>query len=281
MVSAVNYRYSVTIAVLVCALLLCSPAEAQGWVAAAWAECPTGQSITRFEGRWRVPPSPSHSKPKGHFEMYSPWIGLENTGGVNLYQPVLEWHGAENRWRILSAYFESFPFRFNTSQFVESHSGHVIHGVMKAVTSPQNASYTKYIVEAYDETAGTKSVLDPTWPRQPGYGKYSTAFVVFEKQWPCDYYPPSKRLLFYDLALECDGVPVTPVWKEWKQKAPWCGFQAIPKSSTEVLITWNTTRSTLVSTRSADAHALKTCGVSLKSFRTKSRSLVKACAIES
>lgn len=72
--------------------------------------------------------------------------------------------------------------------------------------------------------------------------KYTLPYVVYEKLFPCKDYPPSGKVTFRDIIVECDHKDCTQeiVWSP-KIKDANCDMKAvIDKASNEISITWDT-----------------------------------------
>jgi hypothetical protein len=71
--------------------------------------------------------------------------------------------------------------------------------------------------------------------------KYVLPYVVYEKTFPCNTYPPDGVVKFTNISIECDGTDCTKgVTWESKVKDANCNFKANILSPTEISITWDT-----------------------------------------
>ena len=69
--------------------------------------------------------------------------------------------------------------------------------------------------------------------------KFTVPYVVYEKTFPCQYYPPDENVTFYDIVSECDGVACDIKW-ESRVKDANCDMKANINDDGTISITWNT-----------------------------------------
>ena len=218
-------------------LTLQLPVDAQdpasSWLVYAETQCPEGQTVTRFEGKWKVGPTPMPS-----FTYYTPWIGIETSDNMNLLQPVNPWDG--RHWTAYAEYFQWSPVNNINSEIYHVPADSVLVGTVTAT-----ADY-KYEVRIKDLASGIESSqLRKVQKDNAGnYKNYTRFYVVYEHHASsCNLYPSSQEQIFYDLTVECDGNVVSnPAWSA-RSKQPICDFQSSILNSSAVKITWSTTSS--------------------------------------
>lgn len=202
-----------------------------GWLSYATATCPAGTRITKWEGKWKVGPTPQQS-----FAFYSPWIGMDTTDNLNLLQPVNPWLGSS--WNFYTEYFQWQPTSNSNSQQMSTSAGHILHG---SVTWNGDQTYT---ILQRDTTSGTSS--SQTQKVQRGsdgqHKNYTILYVVYEKVASCGDYPPNGEITFFDLYAECNGSPLTPSWTT-SYVEDVCDFRAHVVNSTAIKMTWDTSSS--------------------------------------
>eukprot|EP01012_Entosiphon_sulcatum_P052037 TRINITY_DN71494_c0_g1_i1.p1 TRINITY_DN71494_c0_g1~~TRINITY_DN71494_c0_g1_i1.p1 ORF type:complete len:239 (+),score=37.97 TRINITY_DN71494_c0_g1_i1:23-718(+) len=190
------------LAILAVALGVVAQDPAPGWLGYAKATGPANSVLTYIEAKWKVGQNPRRT---GAF--FSPWFGIETSDNLNLIQPVNPW--VENHWEIYNEYFQWVPEHNENSASHVVKPGDVLFG---SVTFDQNKQ--AYTMVHSDLTTGWN--VTTTIPVQRtlsgAYKKYTIAYFVFEKEAPCDCYPPDGSVTFYDIKIQYDGQTVSPTW---------------------------------------------------------------------
>lgn len=213
---------------------------APGWMAYAKAELPEGAIINTMSMKWRNLDNPSKG---GAF--YSPWYGMDPSDNLNLIQPVNPWLGSS--WVIYCEYFQWSPeHNVNTDQ-VPTKPGDLIHGTI-TYNGDSASSYTMK-----NENVATGQTTQAVIPIQNGPDgkpkKFDLPYIVFEKVWPCEYYPPNDAVTFFDIDVSIkmpDGSiqkNFQPQWSSHVMDAN-CGMKAVVHNATAVSITWDSSGNT-------------------------------------
>jgi len=202
----------------------------QGWMAYARAECPAGTRLTKFTANWDVGAQPQASE-----AFYSPWFGTDPADNLNLLQPVNPWLG--NQWVIYTENFNWSPESNYNSPQQPTSAGHTLLGEIKF----NGEQAQTYLIKQTDTTSGVSS--QQTRPVQKNwdgsYKNFTILYIVYEKVWPCQYYPPDGKVTFKNIVVECNDAPFTPTWTTHHVDQN-CDMEAHVESPTQVSITWNT-----------------------------------------
>ena len=172
-------------------LLTSAQDPADGWMAYAVGSIPsTYERITRLEMTWTVGQTPSPSD-----AFFSPWFGMDPDDNLNLIQPVNPW--TSESWSMYTEYYQWSPEDNSNSDEYSVSAGQTLHGSL--VYSAASDSYT--LKQTVVETGDTSSQIVKC---QSGK-KYNIPYVVYEKTFPCNTYPPDQIVTFRNIIIECDG----------------------------------------------------------------------------
>ena len=105
--------------------------------------------------------------------------------------------------------------------------------------NPSNQSYTMFHSDLNDNWNVTTVI--PVQQENSQYKNYTLAYFVFEKRWPCSYYPVNQNATFFDIKIEYDNQPVTPTWTT-SYVTDICNCRAQVLSSDSIQITWTTSQ---------------------------------------
>lgn len=218
-------KLALTIAALATTAVAQDPAT--GWMAYAVGTVPEGtERITRMEMTWQVGQAPEPSE-----AFFSPWFGMDPADNLNLIQPVNPWLG--NGWAMYTEYFQWSPEDNSNSPQQSVEAGQHLKGSL--VYNMNSDSY--FLNQTILET-GVSSTQ--TVKCQNGK-KFTLPYVVYEKVFPCNSYPPDGIVTFNDIVVECDAKDCTKNVKwESKVKNPNCNMKANIISPTSISITWDT-----------------------------------------
>jgi hypothetical protein len=200
---------------------------ADGWMAYAVGAVPAGtERITRLEMTWNV-----GANAKISTAFYSPWFGMDPADNLNLIQPVNPWSGSA--WSMYTEYYQWSPTHNSNSKSFPVTSGQTLHGSL--LYDAGTDSYT--LSQTIMQTGTTSSQIVKC---QNGK-KFTIPYVVYEKVFPCKYYPPDQIVSFTNIIAECDGVDCTDdiVWTA-AVKDPNCDMQAVIVNQHNISITWST-----------------------------------------
>lgn len=214
---------------IVCVSLVAAQDPPQGWLAYATAQCPTGTKLTKMTANWNVLSAPQQS-----MAFYSPWFGSDTSDNMNLIQPVNPWLG--NEWVVYTEYYQWSPTYNSNSQMRSASPGDLLLGELKY----NGDSAQSYEIHQADLTNGRNSSQTVNVQRnsEGKHKNYTILYIVFEKVWPCQYYPPDQKVTFKNIYVECDGAPFSPTWTTHHVDQA-CDFEAHVVSPSEVTITWN------------------------------------------
>eukprot|EP00466_Bigelowiella_natans_P013139 jgi/Bigna1/87444/estExt_fgenesh1_pg.C_200141 len=197
----------------------------QGWMAYMQGTIPGGvERITKLSMKWKVGESAASS-----MVFYSPWFGLGSNDGLSLIQLLNPWLG--NQWTMFTEYIQLDPdHRQNSDQYTVK-SGQIIEGTLE-----YNAETDSYLVS--ERNTETGQISSQVVPCQDGT-QYRTPYVVYEKTFACNCYPPDEILTFYDIYAECDGTDCTNEI-EWTPRImdSNCRMKAQFQDQTSISITW-------------------------------------------
>jgi len=203
---------------------------AKGWLGYATGVNPGGGRITFIEAYWKCGATPARSS-----SFFSPWFGIETSDNLNLLQPVNPWTGSE--WQIYNEYFQWVPTHNENSASHAVKAGDVLYG---SVTL--NAATNSYVLFHKDETDGWNvSTTIPIQQKNGEYKNYTIVYVVYEKDAPCQDYPPDGEVTFYNIKVEYEGKDVTNTMK-WTTAYvdDVCNNRAHVLNQSAIQITWNT-----------------------------------------
>ena len=178
---------------LLASLMLLTSAQdpADGWMAYAVGAIPSNfERITRLEMTWTVGKNPTPSN-----SFFSPWFGMDPADNLNLIQPVNPW--TSDSWSMYTEYYQWSPTHNSNSKEYSVNAGQTLHGALVYDSSKDSYTLTQKIVE----TGKTSSQVVKC---QNGK-KFTIPYVVYEKTFPCNTYPPDQIVTFRDIIVECDG----------------------------------------------------------------------------
>jgi len=200
---------------------------APGWMAYAVGSLPEGvDRITKLTMKWKVGEEPSHSR-----AFFSPWFGMDPSDNLNLIQPVNPWLGSQ--WAMYTEYFQWSPEHNSNSRQQSVEAGQTLAGSLVYDESTDSYELSQTVVETGVSSSQTVKC-------QSGK-KYTVPYVVYEKTFPCQYYPPDEKVTFTDIYVECDGKDCTDdvKWEPMVKDAN-CNMQANIEDSKTISITWDT-----------------------------------------
>ena len=203
---------------------------AQGWMAYARAECPSGTRLTKMTANWNVGANPPASQ-----AFFSPWFGIDPADNLNLLQPVNPWLG--DQWVIYTENFNWSPQSNYNSPQQPTSAGHTLEGEIKF----NGESAQTYLIKQTDTTTGVSSQQTRPVQQLPNgeFKNFTILYAVMEKVWPCQYYPPDNKVTFSNIYVECNGEQYTPTWTTHHVDQN-CDMEAHVVSPSEVSITWDT-----------------------------------------
>jgi len=219
------------ISLVVLGCLVAQPTYAQdpapGWMAYAVGSVPQGvERITKLTMKWKVGAQPQYSR-----AFFSPWFGMDPADNLNLIQPVNPWLGSQ--WTMYTEYFQWSPEHNSNSRQYSVQPGQTLKGSLVY----DSASDSYELAQTVLETGETSSQVVKC---QEGK-KYTVPYVVYEKTFPCQYYPPDEHVDFTEIYVECDGKECSDDIKwEPRVKDSNCEMKAVIKDSNTISITWNT-----------------------------------------
>lgn len=203
---------------------------ANGWMAYAVGDISStgAERITRLEMTWAVSESPARSR-----AFFAPWFGMDPADNLNLIQPVNPWGG--DSWSMYTEYFQWRPTHNSNSRQEAVKAGQHLHGSLIYDESTDSYTLTQEVVET-----GSKS--SQVVKCQSGK-KYVLPYVVYEKAFPCQDYPPDGIVTFTDIVAECDGKDCVKdiKWEAKNEDNKHCGMMAhISGDNNNISITWDT-----------------------------------------
>ena len=215
--------------------LACSTAlaadPATGWMAYAVGAPPTGvERITRLEMTWKAGAEPKHHL----FAFFAPWFGMDPADNLNLIQPVNPWGGSA--WSIYTEYFQWKPTHNSNSKSVAVAAGDVLHGTLLYDNSTDSYTLSHEHVQSGETSTQVVKCQDGK--------KFTVPYVVYEKAFPCNRYPPDEIVTFYDIKVECDyrDCASEMLWEAKNFDNKHCDMQAhIAPGNQNISITWDTT----------------------------------------
>lgn len=207
----------------------CAQDPANGWLAYAVGEVPAGtERITRLEMTWKVGQNPKRGN-----AFFSPWFGMDPQDNLNLIQPVNPWVG--DGWQMYTEYFQWSPEHNSNSAARNVQAGQTLHGSL--VYNEASDAYT--LTHTVAETGAKSSQVVKC---QQGK-KFSLPYVVYEKAFPCSYYPPDEIVTFTNIVAECDGKDCASQikWSAKNKDNHHCNMAAhIAPGNEKISITWDT-----------------------------------------
>lgn len=219
--------YCVVFVVLAVLSVALAQDPAGGWMAYAVGEVPNGvERITKLEMTWTVGAEPKKSR-----AFFSPWFGMDPSDNLNLIQPVNPW--TRSSWAMYTEYYQWSPTHNSNSDQYTVKSGQTLKGSLVYDAATDSYTLSQTIVETGQTSSQVVKAQDGK--------KYNLPYIVYEKTFPCDTYPPDEKVTFRDIVIECDGKPCTNDVK-WaaKVKDANCDMKANIESPTQISITWNT-----------------------------------------
>jgi len=162
---------------------------------------------------------------------YSPWFGMDPADNLNLIQPVNPWLGSN--WNMYTEYYEWDNGYNSNSDNYNVNAGQTLHGVLTYLPATDSYNLSQTNVE-------TQQMSQQMVQCENGK-KFVIPYFVYEKTWPCQYYPPDQIVTFRDIIIECDGKPCTSriQWSA-QVKDSNCNMAAHIINSTTITITWST-----------------------------------------
>merc|ERR1711904_177624 len=110
---------------------------------------------------------------------------MDPADNLNLLQPVNPWTG---QWEMYTEYFQWRPTHNSNSQQHSVKAGQTLHGAITYNEGDDSYEVTQTIVET-----GVKS--SQTVKCQSGK-KFTIPYVVYEKTFQCNAYPPDGKVTF-------------------------------------------------------------------------------------
>jgi len=194
-----------------------------GWI--VWGES-MGTSYSSFNGGWAVPSAPSSSNSQTVFF----FTGLEDAGGDEIIQPVLQWGPSEagggSYWSVASWWVTSTGQALY-STLTQCNAGDSIWGTMKETN---NGSWTisTYINNANPTVLSVQNVAPQTM---------ATVTLEAYSIISCGDYPTSGTITFTNLAIDDQGNPVQPSWQPVTEYTN-CNEQVSVSSPAQVTLTY-------------------------------------------
>lgn len=202
---------------------------ANGWMAYAVGQVPAGtERITKLEMTWKV-----GANPKRGNAFFSPWFGMDPSDNDNLIQPVNPWGGSS--WSMYTEYFQWRPVHNSNSAQHSVEAGQTLHGSLEYDAAGDSYTLTQKVVE----TGATSSQV----VKCQNDKKFTIPYVVYEKAFPCAYYPPDEVVTFNVVTAECDGKDCVAdiKWAAKNYDNQHCGMQAhVSDNNQQISITWDT-----------------------------------------
>ena len=177
---------------------------AHGWMSYAVGDISStgADRITRLEMKWKVNNYPK----KRSSAFFSPWFGMDTRDNKNLIQPVSPYFGyshdadtvypLEGAYAAYTEYYQWQPTHNKNSEMISATPGNVLHGSL--VYTKNTDSYVLVIMNLATGDS-TQQIV-----KAQNNKKYTIPYVVYEKTWPCDEYPPDELISFHDIVIECD-----------------------------------------------------------------------------
>jgi len=241
--AAPRFKGSTGSARTVCALGMITVVAAQdparGWMAYAVGSIPSQyERITRMEMTWTVS---ADARPSRAF--YSPWFGMDPADNLNLLQPVNPWGGQS--WSMYTQYNQYNPGRARVSKERSVEQGQMLRGSIEWDPSSDAYIISQTILETGVSSSQRIEAQD--------HKKFTVPYIVYEKTWPCENYPPDGKVTFRDILVECDGDDCTElvVWQPEVEDDN-CDMKAVIHSNHQISIVWDTSLPSKYDNRSWD-----------------------------
>jgi len=206
---------------------------AEGWMGYAAGTNPGNGKILYMEAKWKVG---ADAPASGAF--YSPWFGIESADNLNLIQPVNPWDGSS--WSIYNEYFQWSPENNINSASHDVNAGDILFGSVTYVAA--NNSYVIYHSDMTDGWSVSTSIPIQKDSKTGQPKLYTIAYIVYEKVWDCNQYPPDGEVTFYDISIKWDGAAQNTTWTTGIVDDN-CNNRASIVDQNTVKISWDTTMS--------------------------------------
>jgi hypothetical protein len=180
------------------------PALGSGWIAYAYWNNPTGNSVSAFTTKWTVPPSPSANDNQLIFL----FNGIQNFGAnYGILQPVLQWGvsaaGGGAFWSIASWYVTSGGDAFHTD-LIQVNAGDTLTGVMKLTShSGSFFSYTSEFAGIGNTTLAVHDIAELLWCNET-----LEAYRIDQ----CTDYPNVSHTAFRNISIKTGNTTPTLDW---------------------------------------------------------------------
>jgi len=219
--------------------LLCNFAVAQdpaiSWTAYAMGVYPSGTKITLAAAKWDVPDTPLFT---GDSSFFAPgWFGIETSDNLNLIQSVSPW--MFSTYTFYNEYYQWVPEQNVDSDTYSTQPGNTLSSVITYNVSTE--SYDMVFNDTSQKNSALKSSFKIQVDDHNNTKNYTIVYFVFENYMKCDYYPPNDMVVFYDITIEYDGMPVTPTWTTGIVGSGNCDLAAHIVSPDQIKITWTST----------------------------------------
>jgi len=187
-----------------------------------------GALLTYINATWVVPSNPT-SLVEGNAPGW--WFGIEPVPADDLIQPILAWGYTGVEYSIFNGYFQWDDGYWWSSDTGTVKPGQTIFGEVRY--NKANGSYDMLI--SCKETGFSVS---SNIAIEQGKTYTDAYFVVEHQPNSCDEYPSNGQIVFTNINVERNYVPVTPNWQAF-QYQPACDSTATVVSSTSVKFTWS------------------------------------------
>jgi len=159
---------------------------------------------------------------------------MDPNDNLNLLQPVNPFNGLQKRWSMYTEYFQFQPVSNSNSKNFPVHSGQTLHGSIVYNVAEDSYTLSQTIVETGDVSSQVVKCQNGK--------KFVIPYVVYEKKWPCSWYPPDGSVTFRNITVECDGVDCTKdVQWEAKVRDANCNMRAsIDSENNQISLLWDT-----------------------------------------
>lgn len=204
-----------------------------GYAASAWAFLGKGEEFTYFSSNFNVPEAPSFGQAS---EMTYLFNGLEDSGGANILQPVLQYSGKWTGGDCYPAAVDKWGFR----SFYVSSSGNAYCGTSWPVDPGQTVTGTMKKMSAghWDVWAGVGN--EGYTLHTSGVNTQVFGCLALELWYPtaCEAYPG--KISFSGSMLQTNSGTITPSWQaQYDSKGPSCGQHVQVDGTGGVTITSN------------------------------------------
>lgn len=212
---------------------------ASSWLAYAVTEN-NGETVTFFEAFVTVP-----ERPRSDNEYMAFWIGVEPDPAVDLFQPILALSDGQYQiWNEEFLWQSSYDYQSSPLHVVQP--GDVVQ--MQLELFKEESLYRLMCRRVSSSSKGSNGVGLPPRPSNqypytnfsiPYHKDFTQAFVVLEHQNECAGYPANGNIVFSNITVEFNNVPVTPSWRTTTHN-PVCHAQVQALNSTTIEFTFNT-----------------------------------------